>query len=97
MSEHDEQAGFFEWAAYSRGKYPELDFMFAIPNGGLRHVTVAQKLKAEGVRPGVPDTFLPVARGGYHGLWIEFKFEKNKLTELQEQLTPHSSAISSGV
>lgn len=28
---------------------------FAIPNGGARHIAVAAKMKAEGVRAGVPD------------------------------------------
>ena len=28
---------------------------FAIPNGGKRNVITAKKLKAEGVKPGVPD------------------------------------------
>lgn len=30
-------------------------------------------LVAEGLRSGVPDIFLDVARGGYHGLRIELK------------------------
>lgn len=47
--------------------------MFAIPNGGLRNKVQASRLKAEGVKPGVPDTFLPFPSGGYAGLWIEFK------------------------
>lgn len=72
-SEHDEQVSLFQWAAMQHGKYPELALMFAVPNGGLRNATVAAKLKAEGVKPGVPDIFLPVARGGYHGLFIEMK------------------------
>lgn len=66
------------------GRYPELRFLFAIPNGGLRHAVVAAKLRREGVRPGVPDVCLPVARGGYHGLWIEMKAGTNKPTDKQE-------------
>lgn len=30
-------------------------------------------MRAEGLRRGVPDICLPVARGGYHGLYIELK------------------------
>ena len=52
--------------------------MFAIPNGGQRNIIVATRLKAEGVKSGVPDIFLPVARGGAHGLFIELKTEKGK-------------------
>lgn len=57
-------------------RQPELRLMYAIPNGGLRNATVAAKLKAEGVKAGVPDIFLPAARGGYHGLYIELKRTK---------------------
>lgn len=78
MSEHDQQVALFNWAAYSRNRWPELDLLFAIPNGGLRNVRVAGKLKAEGVKSGVPDLFLPVSRRQYHGLFIELKFGKNK-------------------
>ena len=40
----------------------------------------ASRLKAEGVRAGVPDTFLPIPVGMFHGLWVEFKKpgDKNK-------------------
>ena len=55
MSEHDEQVLIFKWARLSEGRWPELALLFAIPNGGHRHKAVAAKLKAEGVRAGVPD------------------------------------------
>ena len=42
--------------------------IFAIPNGGFRHKTTAQKLKAEGVKKGVPDLFIPEWL-----LWVEMK------------------------
>ncbi|HXF63049.1 MAG TPA: VRR-NUC domain-containing protein [Caldilineaceae bacterium] len=84
-SEHDEQAALFAWAAAHEGRYPALRWLFAIPNGGHRHAAVAAKLKAEGVKPGVPDLFLPVPRGGYHGLWIELKVGANQLTPAQQQ------------
>jgi VRR-NUC domain len=72
--EHEHQKALFEWAERkSHYEIPELKLMFAIPNGGARHIAVARKLKAEGVKAGVPDIFLPVARHGYHGLFIELK------------------------
>lgn len=52
---------------------PELHDMFAIPNGGLRDKITAGNLKREGVKAGVPDIFLPIPRGGYHGLFVEMK------------------------
>lgn len=62
----------FRWAEYR----PDLKLMHAIPNGGKRDIQTAARLKAEGVKPGVPDIFLPVARGGKHGLYIELKRRK---------------------
>lgn len=43
------------------------------PNGGARDKATAGKLKAQGVKAGVPDLQLAVARGGFFGLFIEFK------------------------
>lgn len=51
-------------------------YLFAVPNGGSRHPVEAARLKAEGVRPGVPDLFFYQARGGYFGMFIEMKRRK---------------------
>lgn len=88
MTEHSEQVALFEWAdlMVRSGKYPELKWMFAVPNGGHRYMTVAKKLKAEGVKAGVPDVLLPVGSiNGHLGLAIEMKFSKNKTTENQDK------------
>ena len=81
MSEHDEQSAIFEWAALMQGAYPELGLLFAIPNGGKRDKATAGKLKAEGVKAGVPDMCLPVSNGKYHGLFIELKVGENNPTD----------------
>ena len=47
--------------------------IYHVPNGGHRHKLVAIKLKGQGVKAGVPDLVLPMARGGYFGLYLEFK------------------------
>ncbi len=73
MSEHEEQKALFRWAEVAQYRHPELALLYAIPNGGHRHKAVAAKLKAEGVRKGVPDICLPVPRGRWHGLYIEMK------------------------
>lgn len=83
-SEHSQQVALFAWAADNVGKYPALKYMFAIPNGFYGSAEQKGKMKAEGLRIGVPDVFLPVAMhsGGplnfkqYHGLFIEMKVEK---------------------
>lgn len=65
--EGEEQAALFRWAQFQSGKYPELDLMFHIPNGGKRGKAEAARFKAEGVKAGVPDIFFPKAK------WIETK------------------------
>ena len=83
MSEHLHQKALFEWADRMEGAWPELRLMYAIPNGGLRTKAQAGKLKAEGVKPGVPDIHLPVARCGYHGLYVEMKFGDGNVSPAQ--------------
>lgn len=73
LTESQEQQLLFEWAALSAGKWPELALMYHIPNGGSRSKAEAGRFRAEGVKSGVPDICLPVARGEYHGLYIELK------------------------
>ena len=71
--EEIEQTCLFRWAALESVAHPELALLHAIPNGGKRSKSEAARMKAAGVKPGVPDMFLPVAREGCHGLDIELK------------------------
>jgi hypothetical protein len=73
MPEYDEQVALMAMVRLWEGRVPELALLFHVPNGGARDYTVGAKLKAAGVRAGVPDLILPVARQGYHGLAIELK------------------------
>jgi hypothetical protein len=69
--------------------------LFAIPNGGKLPFTrtrtgkIVSKqrilLVAEGMRSGVPDLCLPVARGRYHGLFIEMKRADHSRKATKEQ------------
>lgn len=72
-TEEVEQTCLFRWAAHESEKAEELLLLHAIPNGGLRSKSEAARMKAAGVKAGVPDMFLPVARDGCHGLYIELK------------------------
>lgn len=76
--EHDQQVLFIQWTRQEDvlENYPELDMLYAIPNGGFRAWTTSKEMKAEGERKGVPDLHLPVARGNYHSLYIEMKAPK---------------------
>ena len=77
MSESKQQAAVMSWWAKRYPKY--YPCLFAIPNGAQLAGNAASrarqmnKLKAEGLLPGVSDMFLMVARCGYHGLFIEMK------------------------
>ncbi len=84
-SEHQEQCLIFEWAYLNRMKHPELNLMFAIPNGSNKSITQAVKFKREGLKSGVPDIFLPHAVTPFHGLFIELKAKGGKLSEGQKQ------------
>ena len=42
-------------------------------------------MKAEGVRAGVPDLFLSVPRGAYHGLFIEMKKENGGRVSISQK------------
>ena len=79
--EHRHQCTIVEWATSMRYKYPELAMLYAVPNGGHRNKAVAAKLKREGVKPGQPDLTLPVARRGFHALYIELKVPKTPVSE----------------
>ena len=84
-SEHEEQATLIDWIHLVQAYQAELSLLFAIPNGGHRLPSVAAALKREGVRAGIPDLMLPVARCGYHGLFIEMKAEGGSLSQEQKQ------------
>lgn len=83
--ESQEQTYLFQWAMWSAQKFPELDLLFHVPNGGRRDKREATSLKRQGVKAGVPDLVLPVARNGYFGLYIELKAGKNKTSEEQNK------------
>lgn len=85
-TESVEQQCLIRWARMQRGKYPELDLLYHVPNEGKRPSSTGARMRAEGLKKGVPDIVLPVARGGYHGLYIEMKRLKgSKTTEEQKE------------
>ena len=66
-----------------RERWPELALLHHIKNettGGAAEVAAD---KAMGVKKGVPDLCLPVARGGFHGLYIEMKTPSGRASEAQ--------------
>lgn len=59
------------------GARPELKLLYHIPNEGKRSRAGGARMVAEGLKKGVPDICLPVARGESHGLYIELKRERS--------------------
>lgn len=84
LSEDQIQAQAVEWF---RLQYPN-DLMFAVPNGGKRHIATAIKMKRTGALAGVPDLFLARANRKYPGLFIEMKKPKGRLTPSQKEVIP---------
>ena len=85
-TESVEQQCLFRWANFQSGKYPELELMYHIPNEGKRSRSTGARMKAEGLKSGVPDICLPVPRSGYHGLYIELKrLRGNTTTKNQDE------------
>lgn len=84
-AEEQIQIDVMRWARLQEGKWPELRLLYHCPNGGRRGKVEAARLKAAGVKAGVPDLCLPVPRGRYHGLYIELKAEGGRLSPSQRE------------
>ena len=77
--ERDMQAALFEMAAYKEAERPELECLYANVNGQYR-----PGLRPEpGMRAGVPDVSLMVARSGHHGLFLELKSKSGRVRDSQ--------------
>lgn len=90
-TEAQEQEALFKWAKFNEPMLPDLLWLFHIPNGGKRDIITATRLKAQGVKAGVPDLCLPVPRARYHGLYIEMKRVGATTTDPQDEWLAHLS------
>ena len=84
--EDQHQMNLIKWTQqpHIREKWPELKLLYHVANERQCDPRMGKKLRLMGVRRGVPDLCLPVARGVYHGLYIEMKAESGSLTEEQK-------------
>ena len=83
MTEHTEQVAVIQWFRMQYPKYAKC--LWAIPNGGVRHIGTAVKLKAEGGMAGVSDLFLMIPKSNWHGLFLEMKVKGGKLSDSQKE------------
>jgi VRR-NUC domain. len=82
--ESDEQETVVQWAELTTRRWPALELLYHVPNGGKRGIAEAARFRRMGVKSGVPDLVLPVANGGYHGLYIELKAHGGSVSPTQE-------------
>ena len=92
-SAHQQQV--IEWVrmASRSAKYPMLNMLHCSLNGVKLSKTQAGIAKAQGMLSGVPDLFLPVPRGKYHGLFIEMKHGTNTLTDNQKKFLQNAANV----
>ena len=87
MTEDNIQKAVLQWASWQKYKDGKLsDYLHHSPNGGSRNIVEATKFKRMGVLAGFPDLFLFVARGGYHGLFIELKAKGGRVSKAQADM-----------
>jgi len=88
-SEHDDQVLFIQWLK-AQGYWDRYG-IFAIINGIPLIGTLKQRskiinyMKAEGMRPGVSDLLFAIARGGYHGMFLELKRESGGILSNEQK------------
>lgn len=85
-TESEEQRAFFRMLSVELQRYPELTMSFHVPNEGKRQGRQGGRMKAEGLVRGVPDIFIDVPCGGFHGCRIELKRRKGfKISSEQKE------------
>lgn len=90
-TEHDVQTLVIEWAELHEYEYPELRWLYSSLNGifipGPRKMVyrIINRMKSEGMKKGILDLCLPVARHNYHGLYIDIK--RDARSEIQPEQT----------
>ena len=78
-TEEDEQIRLVTWMTNRNIRF------YAIANGGYRNSNEALRLKKAGVTPGIPDLCIPVARKGFHSLYIELKRTKGGVVSFYQK------------
>lgn len=83
---HDEENLQMRCVAWFHARWPKMAaLLHHSPNGGKRNLREAARFKRMGVRAGYPDLTLHVARGRWHGLFVEMKTDRGRLSPEQEE------------
>lgn len=74
------------WQYFCRTKKLPESLLYHIPNASVGGARRGAMLKAMGVRKGIPDYCLAIARGGFHGLYLEMKTVDGRISPEQKIL-----------
>jgi len=84
ISESSIQCNYLKWLNF---QHPEIfEVTSSFPNGGVRDPRYGARLKREGMKKGFPDLGIFSPRGQYHGMFIEFKNEKGRVSPEQKEI-----------
>lgn len=81
---HNESKLQSECVKWFRYQFP-MYLIFSIPNEGRTSPQAGARMKAAGCLSGIPDLMIAVPSVNYHGLFVEMKFGKGKLTDNQKE------------
>lgn len=81
MTEAQEQKQLIQWCRTD----PRYQYLFHIPNESVGGQGWLARNRQMGVKSGVPDLFYPVPMNGYHGMFIEMKANKGRLSQAQKR------------
>jgi hypothetical protein len=85
--EHAMQVAYFAWLDTGcDGLHPDIGLdAFAVPNAARRSLRQGARMKAEGMRAGVPDVCIDAAHGGWFGARVEFKTATGTTSPAQKE------------
>lgn len=84
-SETTEQINLMEWIRREAEHDKRLKLAFHPENERKCSVSEGEKRKLMGVQSGVPDIVIPYPCGAHHGLFIELKYNKGRISTEQEE------------
>lgn len=84
-SEHDNQVSFFHFVRLKAIGDERYRNIYAVPNWGIRSHAQREYLHQEGMSKGVLDINIDWPSNGYHGMKIEMKHGKGKLSNAQKE------------
>lgn len=97
--ESAEQQAVVKWAELASKRYPPLKWLHSSQAGVKLSITQARIAKAEGLKAGIADLFLPYPSKEYAGLYIEMKrpktvtSAKGTLSEAQREFLDYANSV----